>query len=332
MPFQFRQLIIQHQAGVLFLVVVALRAIGPTVRNASWAAQTSCVFFASCSHQRHQTNTIPDRNPFLKPSVRPVGSSGIFSYRLTGVNYESLSERFYKDRNKTFKRKFVDYLYQVYSELIHSEILPDGTLTKESEGVELYSLNLTKISRNYFLFNQTLFKSGLLDLIDLHDEPKGKCRTYGVPTELVKKGVEKVFLSEEEKRQLIETIRKDNRPDSSEPNPTPLVRYFLSLLKETKINTSDVDQLEIGVGSFRKLYPDVIRHQGGKYDLKITPTTGRLSSVYLYSPKVFRSLLRWKGTTPMVEGDVGGSHFHFLLEEMTRPQRTEDDGGGSPQS
>jgi hypothetical protein len=265
-------------------------------------------------------NTIPDRNPFLKPSVRPVGTSGIFSYRLTGVNYESLSERFYKDRNKTFKRKFVEYLSQVYSELIDSEILPDGTLTKESEGVELYSLNLTKISRNYFLFNQTLFKSGLLDLIDVHDEPKGKCRTYGVPTELVKKGVEKVFISEEEKRQLIETIRKDNRPDSSDPNPTPLVRYFLSLLKETKINTSDVDQLEIEVGSFRKLYPDVIRHQGGKYDLKITPTTGRLSSVYLYSPKVFRSLLRWKGTTPMVEGDVGGSHFHFLLEEMTDPR------------
>ena len=265
-------------------------------------------------------NTFPAQSPYLSSSVRPVGASGIFFYRLTGVDYVGLTERFFSDRNKTFKRGFVRYLSQLYSELIESEILPDGSLTKESEGVELYSLNLTKVSRNYYLFNDTLFREGLLDLLSQYNEKTGKCLTYCVPTELVRKGVGRVFYSEDEKKELIKTILEDIRPDSSDTNPTPLLSYFHRILEKTKIDTKDVDQREIEVGVFRHLYPKVIRHQNGKYDLKIDTNTGRLSSVYLNSPKVFRSFLKWEGRTQLVEGDVGGSHFHFLLEEMTDPK------------
>jgi hypothetical protein len=263
-------------------------------------------------------DSLPDQNPVLIPSSRPVGSSGIFSYRLAGLDYEGLSERLFKKRNRTFKRNFVDYQSQLYSILIGSEFLPDQTLSKESGGTELFSTDLKKISRNYSQFNRVLIREGFLDVFSLHQKGE-KCRSYGVPREILKKGVERVFLSEKEKQGLIKTIRISSQPDQTDPNLNTVGRYYLSLLQRTKIDSSDLDQLEIELGRFRRLYPRVIRHQQGKLDLKTTPKTGRLDSVYLNAPKEFRRLLRLDGQHRLVEGDVGGCHFHFLLEEMTDP-------------
>ena len=49
--------------------------------------------------------SIPDRNPVLIPSKRSVGSSGVFIYRLSGLNYHQLSDRLFKKRKKDFKRR-----------------------------------------------------------------------------------------------------------------------------------------------------------------------------------------------------------------------------------
>jgi hypothetical protein len=235
------------------------------------------------------------------------------------LNYENLAEQWFKKRNKTYKKNFVEYVLQLYSILIEAELLPNGLFTKESSGVELYSLDLKKISRNYSEFNEVLAKHGFLDLLSLHDADQKKCRTYGVPRELLRKGIEKVFLSKKEKRMVIASIRVPNKPDQTSPNLNTVCRYYSSQLRRTTIAPKDFEQLEIEVGQFRELYPRVIRHQQGKLDLKIGAKEGRLYSTYLYAPKVFRRLLRWNKKFQMVEGDVAGSHFHFLLQEMTDP-------------
>ena len=267
-------------------------------------------------------SSIPDRDPVLISSKRPVGSSGVFIYRLSGLDYHQLSDRLFKKRKKDFKKRFVEYLTQLFSILIESELLPDGSLTTDSIGTEVYSLDLKKISRNYSDFNDVLIRDGFLHVLGLHQKGE-RCRTYGVPRELLRKGIEKVFLSDDEKRTLVKTIRVEDGPDKTSPNLSTVCRYYSDLIKRTTILTSDFDRLEIELGRFRDLYPKVIRHQDGKLDLKLGPKEGRLYSVYLYAPKEFRGLLRFDGTKPMVEGDVGGSHFHFLLGKMTDPVERE---------
>lgn len=269
-------------------------------------------------HWKKHLASLSDQNPILKPSCRPVGASGIFSYRLPGLDYASLADQWFQKRNKTFKRNFVDYLSQLYSILIESEFLPDQTLSKESGGVELFSTDLKKISRNYSQLNRVLIREGFLDVFSLHQKGE-KCRSYGIPRELLKKGVERVFLSEEEKQGLIKTIRISSRTDQTDPNLDTVGRYYLSLLQRTKIDPSDLNQLEIELGRFRRLYPMVVRHQQGKTDLRVIAKTGRLDATYLFAPKEFRKLLRLDGKHQLVEGDVGGCHFHFLLGEMTDP-------------
>ena len=256
-------------------------------------------------------NAIPDQNPVLKPSIRPKGSSGVFFYRLTGLDYASLADQWFKDRNKTFKRNFVQYLTQLYSILIEPELSDDDV------GTRVYSLDLKKINRNYSEFNDVLFQHGVLGLLDTHDADEKKCRKYGVPKELLKKGVERVFLSAAEKLAMVKSIRVSTKRDQTSRKLTTVLRYYSDQLKRTTIATKDLDGLEIELGQFRELYPRVIRHQKGKLDLKIGPKEGRLYSTYLYAPKVFRRLLRWDGKHKMVEGDVAASHFHFLLAEMT---------------
>ena len=260
--------------------------------------------------------SIPDQTPVLKTSIRPDGVSGLFFYRLSGLNYEQLAERWFKDRKTDFKRGFVEYLSQLYSILITAELDEN----EDDDGTRVYSLDLKKINRNYSEFNDVLFQHGLLDLLDTHEgrkKRKKKCRKYAVPKELLNKGVERVFLSEAEKLAVMKSIRVSTKRDQTSRKLTTVLRYYADQLKRTTIARKDFDDLEIEVGQFRELYPRVVRHQQGKLDLKIGPKEGRLYSTYLYAPKIFRRLLRWNKKHPMVEGDVAASHFHLLLGEMT---------------
>jgi hypothetical protein len=97
------------------------------------------------------------------------------------LDYEGLAERFFEKRNKTFKRNFVSYLSQLYSLLIESEILPDQTLSKEAGGVELYSLDLKKIRRNYTEFNKALFRDWILSFEAQYNNDKKKGKIVAHP-------------------------------------------------------------------------------------------------------------------------------------------------------
>ena len=262
--------------------------------------------------------SIPDARPVLKPSVRPVGSCGVFFYKLSVLDYVELADRWFADRNKTFRANFVEYVTQVFSELIGAELLPDGSLTSEKGGTQLYAPNLKRISRNYSLFNTVLVEDGWLEVLSLHDTEKKKCRTYGVDHAALKKGVERSFLTEKQKRELIATLTVDDGPDRTDTDGNPLLGYFLGLLQKTTVDPTELEQTEIEVGRFSRLHPSVVRHQGGKFDFTIEPKTGRLDAIYLRAPQEFRKLLRFDGR-PFVEGDVAACHFHFLLREMTDP-------------
>ena len=111
--------------------------------------------------------------------------------------------------------------------------------------------------------------------------------------------------------------------DKTPTNLSPVLSYYLSILKRTSINQPEFENLEIELGRFRRLYPMVNRHAQGKYDLKLGEKDGRLYSIYLYAPKEFRRLIQLDGKHPLVEGDVAASHFHFLLDEMTDPNERE---------
>lgn len=262
--------------------------------------------------------SIPDAVPVLKPSVRPVGSSGVFSLKLSVLDYSELTDRWFGDRNKTFRANFVEYVSQVFSVLIESVLLPDGTLTTDKGGKQLYAPDLKRISRNYKPFNTVLNNDGLLEIVSLHK--KGvKCRCYALDQSVIRKGVEKSFLTDEQKRELIGTLSIDDGPDKTDTNGSQLLGYFVELLRKTTIDTTELDRIEIEVGRFCRLHPSVVRHQTGKFDLKIDPKTQRLDAIYLRAPKEFRKLLRFDGQ-PFVEGDVAACHFHFFLREMTDPE------------
>jgi len=262
-------------------------------------------------------DAIPNQNPILQPSKRPAGSSNVFSYRLAAFNYEDLADRWFKDRNKTYKQNFAEYLAQLYSMLIEPVLHADGSLSKDTKGVQLHSLDLKKINRNYSEFNDVLFREGFLELISVHDADEKKCRAYAAPTEILQKGIEKAFLSESEKQALVKSIGLSTEPDKTSKRMDLVCRYFLQQLKWTKIDLMKFELMEIEVGQLRKLLPRVDRFQKGKHDIKINVKEGRFYSTYIYAPKVMRKLMLWDGKKPMVEGDVAGSHFHFLLKEMT---------------
>jgi hypothetical protein len=243
---------------------------------------------------------------------------------LSALDYEQAAARWFPERNKTFRRTFTDYLSQFFSILIESELHDDETLIAEADGKEIHSWDLKKISRNYADHNDELVKRGFLHVLKLHENrtEKTRCRTYGMPREVLLKGIERVYLSEEEKKSVVKSIRVSTKPDQTSPNLDPLCQYYADTLRRTTIDQQAFDQLEIPVGDFRRLYWSTQRHQQGKIDLKIGGDEERLYSVYLHAPKVFRKLLRLDGN-PMVEGDVAASHFHFLLQEMTDPDERE---------
>lgn len=272
---------------------------------------------------KKEIDRTPDREPVLKVNPRSRDDSGVFRYVSSYINYPNLGERLFKDRNKTLKNNFVEYVTQLFSILIESEFDEHEVVEMDLTGTEVYSINLKSISRNYSEFNEVLFNEGLLGLIRPHDTNKGRCREYEFPREILRKGVDKEFLSPEDKSRLVESIKINDGPDTTELCPGPVLRYYLDTLKRTTIDQKEFDKLEIELGRFRKLYPMVIRHRQGKCDLKLGKKEGRLYSVYLYSPKEFRRLIRLDGKCPLVEGDVGGSHFHFLLSEMTDPKERE---------
>lgn len=269
-------------------------------------------------------HSVPDRQPVLTKPIRPAGSSNLFFYRLSIFDYEQVAARWFPDRNKTYRENFVQYVSQLFSILIESELHPDETLIEEPDGKEIHSWDLKEINRNYADHNDELVKRGFLHVLQLHENrtKKKKMRKYGVPREVLLKGFERVYLSEEEKKSVVKSIRVSTEPDETSPNLDPLCQYYADTLRRTTIDQTTLDQLEISVGDFRRLYWSTERHQQGKLDLTIGPKEGRLYSVYLHAPKLFRKLLRWDGK-PMVEGDVAASHFHFLLQEMTDPNERE---------
>lgn len=189
-------------------------------------------------------------------------------------------------------------------------------MVKEQIGMELYSIDLKRNCRNYSGFNQELGRHGFLDRLDLHESrgKKRKCTRYGVPLELLRKGIQKTYLTREEKKRIERSIRISKKPDQTPEKLDDLLRYFSKQLKRTTIPSRDFSQLELELGNYRELYPKVVRHRRGKLDLKLGEKEGRLYSVYLNAPRVFRRLLRWSGRHSMVEGDVAASHFHFLLK------------------
>jgi hypothetical protein len=269
--------------------------------------------------------SVPDRQPVLNKPIRPAGSSGLFFYRLSALDYEQVAASWFPDRNKTFRRTFADYLSQFFSILIESELHDDETLIAEPDGQEIHSWDLKKICRNYADHNEELVRRGFLHVLQLHEnrKKKKKRRKYGMPREVLLKGIEKVYLSEEEKKSVVKSIRASTKPDQTSPNLDPLCQYYADTLRRTTIDQPTLDQLELPVGDFRRLYWSTQRHRQGKLDLKIGGDEERLYSVYLHAPKVFRKLLRLDGKHPMVEGDVAASHFHFLLQEMTDPTERE---------
>ena len=260
--------------------------------------------------------SIPDKDPVLQPSIRSNDSSNVFVYRLNGINYEDLAGKWFKDRNVTYRRKFIDYLTQLYSPLISAELTEDGSVVKEQTGVELYSVDLKRNCRNYADFNLELGRHGFLDRLDLHESrgKKRKCTRYGVPLELLRKGIQKTYLTRSEKKRIEKAIRISEKPDQTPAKLDDLLRYFSKQLKRTAIPSRELSQLELELGTYRELYPKVIRHGEGKLDLKLGEKEGRLYSLYLNAPRLFRRILRWNGKHPMVEGDVAASHFHFLLK------------------
>lgn len=122
--------------------------------------------------------SVPDRQPVIKRPIRPTGSSGLFVYRLSALDYEQAAARWFPDRNKTFRRNFTDYVSQLFSILIESELHPDETLIAEPDGKEIHSWDLKKISRNYADHNEELVRRGFLNVLGLHENRKKKkiCR------------------------------------------------------------------------------------------------------------------------------------------------------------
>lgn len=262
--------------------------------------------------------SLPDRHPVLLETIRDKDSSPLFSYQIIALNYADLAEQWFKDRNVTYRRKFVEYLKQLYAMLIAAEFDEDGVLMPERQGMELYSVDLKKICRNYIDFNRELGRHGFLDRLALHENrtKKKRCIRYGVPGQILAKGVRKIYLPKREKRELIKTIRVSSKPDDTAQKLDEVMQYYCRQIKRTKIPAKDFANLDIELAAFRKLYPRVVRHWRKKIDLKLGEKEGRLYSVYLNAPRAFRRILRWNGKHPMVEGDIAASHFHFLLAEM----------------
>jgi hypothetical protein len=273
---------------------------------------------------KHHLDSFPDQIPVLKIATRPKGHSGVYRYQPSYLNYDRLSDQWFKGRNITYKRNFVHYLTQLFSMLVEAELLDDESLSDETEGVELYSPDLKRINRNYAEFNKVLFQKRFLDLLDVHDADEGRCRRYAISREILRKGIERRYLSKKEKKELVNSIRVDPEPDKTTSKRNPVIEYYLELLRRTQIDQKKFKELEIELGRFRKLYPMVVRHQLGKYDVKIGEKEGRLYSVYLYSPKEFRKLIRLDGKRELVEGDVAACHFHLFLDEMTDEKEREE--------
>ena len=127
-----------------------------------------------------------------------------------------------------------------------------------SSDLELYSVDLKGICRNYSDFNLELGRHGFLDRLDLHESrgKKRKCTRYGVPLELLRKGIRKTYLNREERKRLEDSIRISKKPDQTPAKLDDLLRYFSRQLKQTKIPTRDFQNLELEIGEYRELERD----------------------------------------------------------------------------
>ncbi|MFM1748331.1 MAG: hypothetical protein RLZZ188_1997 [Verrucomicrobiota bacterium] len=264
--------------------------------------------------------SLPDQNPVLQPSIRSKTHTGVFLYRFSSISYEKMAQEWFAERNVTYRKNFVEYCDQLFSMLISTELEEDHSNTPEQIGKQLHSIDLKQINRNYADFNSALMRKGFLDRLSLHENrgKKPKYIEYAAPRELIRKGVQKAFLLRPERQRLVKSIKVSTKPEQTPKKLDGLMRYYRRQIGRTTILLKDFDGLEVELGHFRELYPKVMRHRQGKLDLKIGPKEGRLYSLYLNAPRVFRRLLRWNGQF-MTEGDVAASHFHFLLRELTDP-------------
>jgi len=276
---------------------------------------------------RKWIETLPSQVPPLQLTKRPDGSSNIFYYASSAIDYEVVSKRLLPNGNKTVRESFRRYFSYVYSALIDGYISDDGNLSEISDGVELYSLNLRGVTRNYAGFNKLLNKNLLLDHLDVHNNNKKKgkvkCKRYDIPAEIVHKGVKRVFLSQEDKLKLTETILINRDPDQTDTQNDPIFQFIEQLLRRTTVDREGFDGLEFEVDRYRRLYQSVVRFDARKFDLQICKKTNRVLSVYLQAPREFRKLLRLDGKQSFVEGDVSACHFHFFLDKMTDEKERE---------
>jgi hypothetical protein len=275
-----------------------------------------------------------DRNPVLIETEKRKKKPGVYFFQPDILDYSTIAQKHFSERNKTFRENFAWYSAQFLSQLIQAELGKKDALAEVEQSKEIYSLNLKKMNRNYSLFNEVLINEFILEVHSLHDAEEGKCIEYGIDRTFLKKGVRKRYLSKGEISRLAAECHDWNRPDKTSRARPKVVDYFLEILKKTKVNMRALDGLEVEAGRFKRLVPLVKRFQRRKFDAMISPTEGRFHANYTYAPSEFRSLMRYGRGTKFVEGDVAACHFHFLLDEMTdeneRKQMVKDLAAADP--
>jgi hypothetical protein len=275
-----------------------------------------------------------DRNPVLIVAEKRKKNRGVYFLQLDIMDDMQVAQKYFSERNKTFRENFAWYSAQFLSQLIQAELGKKDALAEVEQSKEIYSLNLKKMNRNYSLFNEVLIGEGVLEVHSLHDAKEGTCIEYGIDRSFLKKGVRKRYLSKEEISRLATECHDWNRPDKTSRARPKVVAYFLEILKKTKVHMRALEELEVEAGRFKRLLPCVKRFQRGKFDAMISPTEGRFHANYTYAPSEFRSLMRYGGGVKFVEGDVAACHFHFLLDEMTdrdeRKQMVKDLAAADP--
>lgn len=269
--------------------------------------------------QKKWLNQFPDQLPVLLPSKKLKKETGIFFYQPEILDYETITDALFTDKNSTFKNNFIWYTTQLFSELSHQFLEEDGSIQEKNDGKEMYSLSLKKINRNYALFNQKLNQLGLLEVRKIYDVDLGKCIRYGLNSEVVKKGIRKKYLSADQVKKLGGYTLKSILPDKTSDSNPEVVEYFLEILRQTKISKKNLDGIEIEFGRFQRMYPSAKRFMDGKYDARLGQKEGRFHANYTYAHSEFRGLMRYLGKHQFVEGDVAACHFHFLLGEIADP-------------
>lgn len=256
----------------------------------------------------------PDQSPVCSNEAPHEGFSGVFLYQPVAVDFKAVAAEWFPDRNKTFRRKFNEYASFMFSAAVGGDILADGNLATEMEGAEIYSLNLKKICRNYALFNELLIKNGILEVLALYDADKMRCIRYAISRDILRKGVTRKFLTENEKTAAIQGISCGT--DTTDLASSPIVPFYADTLQRVQVDETRFKGACFELSRFQRVYPHVIRQRNRCFNAKVKSKEGRFYANYVNAPKEFRSLLKKSSDESLVEGDIAASHFHFLLSDM----------------